>query len=226
MKIFIASPCLNYICSTNYTYSLIKTIELLIKLNIEYIINFNNNLITPLSRDIITNNFLNSDCTHLFFIDTDISWDPNDFMKIITNCKDILGGCYPFKQYYFEKFSSAFTISNLKYKLINYVAQKNENQDNITNIDIVNCKNLGTGFMCIDKHVFLNLADKCKKYKYNDIDMVNYFALTYNDIYLPEDYNFCKLVNDNNMFVQADISVNLTHEGVNVIQGNVKLSSL
>ena len=30
MKVFIASPCLNYICSTNYTYSLIYPNPILI----------------------------------------------------------------------------------------------------------------------------------------------------------------------------------------------------
>lgn len=228
MKIFIATPVLNYTCSINYTSSLIKTIDLLKKCDISYELNYVNNLITPLSRDILTDLFMKSDCTHLFFIDSDISWNEYDFIKIINNCEDVHSGCYPFKTYYFDKYDKekSYSNDNIESKLLNYVALKTDTNDPNNKENILDVINVGTGFMCINKDVLINLHDKCKKYKYENKELINYFALTYNDNYLPEDFNFCKMVRENNMKLTVDITVNLTHEGVNLFKGNVIKSSL
>ena len=226
MKVFIATPTLNYLCSTNFTSSLIKTINSLQKLGIVCVIEFLNNLITPLARDILTDKFLKTDCTHLFFIDSDISWNSDDFIKVLLKTENVHGACYPFKEYKFDKYNPNQTYdNNLQYKLINYVCLKDDNKQN-DNSNIVDVINMGTGYMCINRIVLEQLKDKCKTYIYQGIELINYFALTYEDNYLPEDFNFCKLVRENNLKLTVDISVNLTHEGTNIIQGNVIKSSV
>ena len=41
--------------------------------------------------------------THMMFIDNDISWNPNDVIKLILDDKNLIGGVYPLKKYKWSK---------------------------------------------------------------------------------------------------------------------------
>lgn len=52
------------------------------------------------ARNVIVANFLKSDATHLFWIDSDIAWAPNDFLRLLgAACGpyDIIGATYALK---------------------------------------------------------------------------------------------------------------------------------
>ena len=49
------------------------------------------------ARNVLTANFLASDCTHLLFIDSDIAFTPRDVMRIVSHDEDVVGGIYPLK---------------------------------------------------------------------------------------------------------------------------------
>jgi FkbM family methyltransferase len=49
------------------------------------------------ARNVLTANFLASDCTHLLFIDSDIAFSPRDVQRIISHDEDVVGGIYPLK---------------------------------------------------------------------------------------------------------------------------------
>ena len=51
------------------------------------------------ARSAIAGRFLASDCTHLFWIDADLMWTPNDFIRILGFGAhlDVVGATYPFK---------------------------------------------------------------------------------------------------------------------------------
>lgn len=48
-----------------------------------------------LARNYISNAFLKSDCTHLFMIDADVGWIPNNFFELILCDTSIISGLYP-----------------------------------------------------------------------------------------------------------------------------------
>lgn len=52
------------------------------------------------ARDAVVSEFLASDCTHLFWIDSDMEWTPNDFFTLVgfAASHDIIGAAYTFKQ--------------------------------------------------------------------------------------------------------------------------------
>ena len=226
IKVFIATPVLNYNCSVNYTQSLLKTVELLIKNNIDYEVHYLNNLLTPLARNILTNTFMQGDCSHLFFIDSDITWKADDFLKILKGCDSVIGGAYPFKLYNMKKVDKTQMNENTKYKMIEYVCNTNGKVD--IQHDHVEVLNTGTGFMCIARSVFDTLKEKVETFQRKDLldDKVetikNYFMCEIvNNSLLPEDFNFCRIARENNIKIYVDITVNLCHEGTYVFEGNL-----
>ena len=58
---------------------------------------FNESLITR-ARNLLTHNFLNSQASHLFFIDSDIKFSANDVLSMISADKDVICGVYPKKE--------------------------------------------------------------------------------------------------------------------------------
>ena len=50
------------------------------------------------ARAIIGQDFMESDCDCLFSIDSDLSWDPKGFLRILEAPVDFIGGAYPVKQ--------------------------------------------------------------------------------------------------------------------------------
>lgn len=50
------------------------------------------------ARAIIAQDFMESDCDVLFFVDSDLSWEPDGFVRILNAPLDVIGGAYPVKQ--------------------------------------------------------------------------------------------------------------------------------
>lgn len=54
--------------------------------------------ILPRNRDLLTQRFIDSNCTHLLFIDGDVGWRPDDVTALIDSHEWVVSGCYPRKQ--------------------------------------------------------------------------------------------------------------------------------
>lgn len=49
------------------------------------------------ARNDIVQRFLASDCTDLVFLDADVSWQPEDLVRLCGHRRDIVGGIYPYR---------------------------------------------------------------------------------------------------------------------------------
>src|SRR5258708_11936775 len=49
------------------------------------------------SRNILTQKFLETDCTHALFVDADMGFDPRDVLTMLELDRDVIGGCCPVK---------------------------------------------------------------------------------------------------------------------------------
>ena len=58
---------------------------------------FNESLITRARNYLVDEFYHRSDCTHLLFIDSDISFNPQDVIAMLALDKDVIGGPYPKK---------------------------------------------------------------------------------------------------------------------------------
>jgi hypothetical protein len=94
-KIFIATPTFDGKVHAQYALSLSETRILLDKENIgvQYQINKGGSLLV-LERNKLIIDFLNSDCSHLLFIDSDIGWPSLAVLKMLEKNVDFIGGVY------------------------------------------------------------------------------------------------------------------------------------
>lgn len=90
--IFIATPAYGGWVGTNYTNSLLGLINLCHNIGIKYTVSFmhNESLITR-ARNIMVRDFLTkTDATDFFFIDADISFNPNDIVTLLFHPEEVI----------------------------------------------------------------------------------------------------------------------------------------
>lgn len=112
-KLFIASPLYGGMCYGSYTRSLMDLTLALAHYGIQFRVYFifNESLIQR-ARNYCAAEFLDSDCTHMLFIDSDISFKPDDVITLLALQKegseyDVIGGPYPKKSISWEKIKTA-----------------------------------------------------------------------------------------------------------------------
>lgn len=221
-SVYLPIICYNQNVNVFFMLSLIELIILLKQKNYDISIDpiYFESLI-PRARNAAASRFLDSKtATHLMFIDTDISFNPIDVIKLIEADKPVIGGVYPKK--YLKDSSSKYPVDFT----INGVVSKTEH-----NL-IYEAEYIPTGFMCIKKEVLINLISKKDLAYINNIDgyetatnkFYNFFPCTIDpktQHYLSEDYGFCNLCKeiDIKLYVYSDIT--LRHIGLQKYEGNL-----
>lgn len=185
-----------------------------LKLNFTMDVLYNESLI-PRARNNLVAKFLNTDATHLMFIDVDLGFDPESILKLLCNNQDIIGGLYPKK---------ALPISYA----VNAVPSPQ-----ILDKDIIEVSTLATGFMLIKRHVIeqmiqhhpelkikdgVGYAPECEKYMYALFDSL----IDENQNYLSEDWTFCYRWRKMGGHVFANTSIKLDHSGFYKFPGNIE----
>jgi hypothetical protein len=248
--IFIATPCYGGQIGEPYFRSMMRLAILCNKYNIQYTVSTlaNESLVTR-GRNTLTSFFMeNQSATHLFFIDADIEFNPEDILRMVAYDKPIVVGAYPKKALNWTSIISAAradeteTEETIEGHSSNYVVNfdflEDENGNKTPQVQIednlVKLKDAGTGFMCIQKDVIQKMFDKHPEYKYvNDINVDQKFepfmyALFDTMIdpdsrrYLSEDYMFCRTWQNMGGTVYLDPRTALNHVGHYTFRGNIR----
>ena len=105
LHIAICTPAYGGQLTTNYTHSLIRTIELFQKFGIKYTPYFLNNesLVQRGRNTLVAQALANPETTHILFMDADITWQAESIIRLIQKDVDIVGGIYPHKHYAWER---------------------------------------------------------------------------------------------------------------------------
>lgn len=150
-------------------------------------------------RDRIVSDFLKTDADRLIFIDSDVSWELGDLLKLASHPVDFVGGCYRYKQE-----PEGYPVQFL-------------DRDELW-ADPATCllevAALPAGFLCLSRAVFerLEAAFPNRKYKHFDHEMHAYF-------WAPpgggEDGAFCNEWRSIGGKVWLDPRFTLTHTGGN-----------
>lgn len=98
-SVFIATPAYESV-KAGYALSLAKTVEELTRRGIPRTINilFGNCHVDDGRNELVRDFLDNTNCTDLIFIDADVMWEPEMFLRLIKHdTGDIVAGAYPFK---------------------------------------------------------------------------------------------------------------------------------
>jgi len=248
--IFIATPCYGGQIGEPYFRSMMRFAILCNKYDIKYTISTlaNESLITR-GRNTLTSFFMeNPEATHLFFIDADIEFQPEDILRMVAYDKPIVVGAYPKKALNWNSIIEAArndeteTADTIEGHSSNYVVnfdfvkdQEGNRTGQVQIVDnLVKLKDAGTGFMCINKEVIQKMFDTHPETKYvNDINVDAKFEpfmyALFDCIidpesrrYLSEDYTFCRRWQDMGGEVWLDPRTALNHVGHYTFRGNIR----
>jgi len=257
VRLYILTPCFASLCYVNYVHCLMATIEVFRKFGIQLKIEFckNDSLVSRARNNLIARAMTDPECTHVLFIDNDISWDPIDILKLLISEKDLVGGIYPLKNYDWDKlvkdpqnpYNSNVVQTLIKKKndsqlaglitdsaMIQYnLLRYNVNYQNqfleITN-NLAKVKHLPTGFMMIRRKVLTKMMAAFPSTKYtDDVSFLrpeeNAMAYALFDCgveeghYFSEDWLFCDRWTKMGGDIFIDVSINLTHTGIEDYRG-------
>jgi len=169
------------------------------------------------ARNILTANFLETDCTHLLFVDTDIGFSAEDVRRISSHDEPIVGGMYPLKS---DSPDVAWCGNGLQ------GGEAPIREDGLSQV-----KYIGTGFLCIARHVFTSLRGHPDVEQYRQdfpphrLEHAYWFQRVSQNRFLTEDWNFCQICLDLGLPIYGDSQVVLRHAGravwpLNIQRGN------
>ena len=136
--------------------SIISIRDILLQNNIGISIMWLRDSLITRARNKLVKQFLDTDHTHLFFIDADISFTPDDFIRVLNLNKPISTAPYPIKRDDKIEDGDASMGWCVNFPLGKYNFKDNDNGYKL-------CDYAGTGFMCIQRDVFKTIL---KKYMY------------------------------------------------------------
>lgn len=247
-KLFLAAPMYGGQCAGMFCRSVMdlaaRCTSLGITLQVYYL--FNESLITR-ARNYCVDEFLRSECTHLMFIDSDIGFNPDDVLVMLSlmgddSEYDVMAGPYPKKCISWEKVKQAADLgfaddnpNNLEKYVGDYVFNPKLDAQEIPINKPVEVLEAGTGFMMIRRNTFDKYKEKFPELSYRP-DHVRTEAfdgtreiMAYFDCiiepeskrYLSEDYMFCYNVQKAGMKVWFCPWMKLQHVGTYVFSGSL-----
>lgn len=232
-KLFVATPMYGGVCMGMFNSALMQLVGVCgqnqMLMYFSYMMN--ESLITR-ARNSLAYDFLETDATHMMFIDADIGFNPNDIPRMVHADKDIICGIYPKKEINWISVAEAVKRGVPPEQLhlhtgafvVNLAPGEESKKGDInTPIEIANG---GTGFMLIKRKVFEELSDKVPSYTndmYHAVDKVRkpkiikeFFATSIDEEsnrLLSEDYHFCKLARQHGFKVWCAPWASFTHTG-------------
>lgn len=245
VTLFVATPMYGGLCTGMYTSGIMQLVGACGQNGMKMYFSFmmNESLITR-ARNSMAFDFLKSDATHMMFIDADISFNPNDVVRMVQTDKDIICGIYPKKEINWVEVEAAVKRGVPPDQLQNhtgaFVVNLPHGQDskkgNVN--EPLEIANGGTGFMLIKREVFEKLADKVPSYTndmYHAVDTVRevkvikeFFATSIDEEsnrLLSEDYHFCKIAREQGFKVYAAPWASFGHTGTYTFSGQLPRSA-
>lgn len=240
IKIFIATPMYGGMCYGAFAASVVAFTRLCDMAGVTCnLFTLTNESLIQRARNSLVKMFLDTDYTHMFFIDADVAFDAEQAFKMIMADKDIVCGAYPRKFLNWEKAracaANSGTVRDMKSESLEHVVTF-LNEDRRPEIDDSGCVEVeyaGTGFMLIKRKVFEHLKSSVDIYL---CDAEVNGAISMNDVVqeffyiekepktkrlLSEDYAFCRLWRNNGGKIHVAVWVDLAHIGTHFFARDV-----
>lgn len=221
-RLMIATPFYEVRGWAPYIHSLVKSAAALAvaKIDFDYV-QLSGDSYVWRARNAIAQAFLDSNCSHLIFIDSDEGWDLEGFLRLVKADADIVGGAYPVKNNW-EHYG--VTIESVVKNLdgTDYLVPK------VNDAGLIHAEKVPTGFMKISRRVFERLKAEYPENWYWDVQpnghmrrMWNHFGHIMEDhVVYGEDISFCRRWQAIGGEVFVEPRIQMTHMGVQQYSGH------
>jgi len=180
--------------------------------------------------------FLESKCSHLFFIDSDIGFTTDHFHRTVDLDRDVACGVYPFKAYFSPNNGNPYRMPEYSEFLsrMRYVINLKNPTETIPQDGFVKVLDSPTGFMCIKRQVLEKMMDAYPELQYDNdmlgVENTNFHYMLWLPMldhrrYLTEDYAFCRRWQAIGGDIWADMRSTLTHTGPHEFVGDIMATS-
>lgn len=212
-SLLICYPCYDGMCNVKSMEAIMGTVVLCTASDIqcEFFPLTSESLISR-GRNVCIGRFLNSKCSHMMFIDSDIVFHPKDVLKMLQNDCGVICGNYPKKMFKTSELDCENVIPDEAMTQV-------EGEIHVS-------KYAPTGFMMIKRETIQRLIEDNPDKKYrNDISGYKMHTIGLNEFYnlfpigvegnryVSEDYGFCILCDESKIDVYIDKSIKLYHIG-------------
>jgi len=215
-RVFIGLPAYDFKVSLKLAVSLAKFVKLTAEHGISvHIGSVCGCSVVSRARNLLVKDFLDTDCTDLFFIDADINFEPEDVLRLLALSdspkKGIVAGVPRTRD------TSCVYITTM---------YRDENGDITMNgLGMVKATRVATAFMCIRREVLETLVNTHPEWSYYDnrtdrtLNAVFDFKVT-EEGYMGEDFLFCDRAREAGYEVWIDPTIKLGHMGVQEYLGD------
>lgn len=192
VKLMVATPCYGGLMYESYVKSILTLTDVCRNRGIAFtLFTLTNESLISRGRNTCVAAFLDSECTHMMFIDADITFSADSVLRLIASEKEVCGGCYPKKTLDLKRAIQVLeteqisTEDELMAKSLHYVVNfkplevsVNEKGQKVTTVNVDNgfaeVSELGTGFMLIRREVFAKMQTAFPDDTYvNDLDLMS-----------------------------------------------------
>ena len=235
----IGTPCYGGQVASLYTTSLLRLQQACNKrgdLDFSFLLLGGDALITRARQDLVTLFLENKSATHLFFIDGDIAFEPDQVFRLLDFGVDMAAGVYPVKKIDWDKVRALAQSGRLPQEAesLSYVMEFEDPARIAPTNGFAKVRYAGSGFLMIRREALLKMIEKypdlrySKEHKSGDhLTGSSYRYALFNCLidkesgtYLSEDFSFCQRWRDIGGEIWVDLTSRLTHLGSMAFNGN------
>lgn len=167
------------------------------------------------ARNLLVKDLLESPCTELLFIDSDINFEPEAIFRLMAWGSD-------------EKKGIVAAVPRVRDVNKTYIADLDHDADGqltMNGMGLVRAERVATAFMWVNRKVFEDLVESHPEWSYydkradKDLNAVFDFKVT-PEGYIGEDFLFCDRAREAGYEVWIDPTITLGHMGVQEYEGN------
>ena len=237
--VFIATPMYGGMAAGIYTASMVQLPAIFLRNRVDSVYAFTaSESLVPNARNVLAHEFLESQATHLMWIDADIGFNGLDIVSMLLADKDIVCGIYPKKEVDWARVAQAVRAGVPPEELSNHAGlfaikllDGSAGDFGADSDGLLEIAAGGTGFMLIKRGVFDTLSEVVPEYApAPDRRVIKEFYATTTDPesgrLITEDYHFCSQARSHGYKIYAAPWVRLSHAGTYVFDRRFDLDSL